>query len=412
MKKIFANLFIIICILILSAGISAQDTKVTLYAPDGRTIEISDTLMSDYIALGWYTRPVTTLYSVDGRTATVAKSEAEAYLNVGWYKQPVTVIYALNGKTAVVAKSEAKAYLELGWYKEPVTVIYAPGGKTAVIAKSETNSYLELGWYKYPVTVVYAINGKSLTIPTAQLSDYESVGWYKKPVTTIHGTDDKNKVVFTEEAAPKDTIEENLSKSLDEITETTSFALDFKCVLQNPELPTGCEVTALTAVLNYYGFPINKTTLANRFLDKGPVGSTSPYDAFIGNPTTSNSYGCFAPVIVKCANKYLSSQNSALKAYNTTGTELEHLFTEVANGYPVIIWATMYMKASYLTSTWNINGENIRWIANEHCMVLYGYDKSRQVVKVADPLVGNKEYSLSLFEKRFKELLMQSVIIK
>ena len=40
----------------------------------------------------------------------------------------------------------------------------------------------------------------------------------------------------------------------------------FEAVLQNPELPTGCEITALTQTLNFYGFDIDKVTLIKLFL--------------------------------------------------------------------------------------------------------------------------------------------------
>ncbi len=190
-----------------------------------------------------------------------------------------------------------------------------------------------------------------------------------------------------------------------------SFALDFKCVLQNPSLPTGCEVTALTAVLNYYGFNVNNTYLSKHFLNKGPVGTTSPSMAFVGEPSSKYAFGCFAPVIVECAENYLKSQGSSLRAYDTTGTSLDSLFAEVVKGHPVIIWATMYMSASYETTIWNADGSTISWPANEHCVVLYGYDKERNVVMIADPLKGNVEYPTELFTKRFDELLMQSVII-
>ena len=46
-----------------------------------------------------------------------------------------------------------------------------------------------------------------------------------------------------------------------------SFMIDgFQTVLQNPELPTGCEVTSLTQTLNYLGFNIDKLTLADNFM--------------------------------------------------------------------------------------------------------------------------------------------------
>lgn len=44
---------------------------------------------------------------------------------------------------------------------------------------------------------------------------------------------------------------------------------------QMQELPTGCEVTALTMVLNYYGYTIDKVTMATE-----------------GDPTTELGYIC------------------------------------------------------------------------------------------------------------------------
>lgn len=41
---------------------------------------------------------------------------------------------------------------------------------------------------------------------------------------------------------------------------------DFPIVLQMPELPTGCEITALTMVLNYYGYPVDKVSMVSNFL--------------------------------------------------------------------------------------------------------------------------------------------------
>ena len=134
--------------------------------------------------------------------------------------------------------------------------------------------------------------------------------------------------------------------------------------------------------------------------------------AFIGNPREWGLHGCFAPVIVRAAQKYLDEKESSLTAYNTSGTRLDALFTEIDAGNPVIIWGTMSMMKSYESAVWVIDGERVPWIANEHCMVLYGYDRERSIVKIADPLKGNVEYDMDLFETRFKELFMQSVIIK
>ena len=41
---------------------------------------------------------------------------------------------------------------------------------------------------------------------------------------------------------------------------------DFPILWQMPELPTGCEITALTMTLQYYGFDVDKVTMAEEYL--------------------------------------------------------------------------------------------------------------------------------------------------
>ena len=42
--------------------------------------------------------------------------------------------------------------------------------------------------------------------------------------------------------------------------------LDVSPVLQLPEMPNGCETSSLTALLNYYGYPVTKEELASEYL--------------------------------------------------------------------------------------------------------------------------------------------------
>lgn len=188
-----------------------------------------------------------------------------------------------------------------------------------------------------------------------------------------------------------------------------SNILNVSCILQNPELPTGCEITSLTTVLNYYGYNIDKCTLSDNYLDKGVIGETNPYNAFIGSPRDNNSFGCYAPVIVNCANKFL---NGARSVENVTGAPLESLFDEIDNGHPIIIWATSYMANSYYSVTWNLPDGDFTWRSKEHCLVLTGYDYNDRVVYVSDPLVGNTSYDMDVFENRYNQLYSQAVIIR
>lgn len=51
-----------------------------------------------------------------------------------------------------------------------------------------------------------------------------------------------------------------------EKTDKTSEEIEMENILQNPELPTGCESVALTMVLKYLGFDLEKTTIADDYL--------------------------------------------------------------------------------------------------------------------------------------------------
>lgn len=188
-----------------------------------------------------------------------------------------------------------------------------------------------------------------------------------------------------------------------------SIELAVDNIMQEPELPTGCEVTALTIVLNHLGYDVDKLTLAESYLPKGPIGKTHPDDAFIGDPTNSYSYGANAPVLIKTARKYLDEVSSSHEIYDVSTDDFDSLLSYIANGHPVIFWATIYMEESYLTTKWTINNEPFQWRAPFHCMVLIGYTEDTYII--ADPLQGIVEYDKDLVEQRYNELGNQALVI-
>lgn len=184
-------------------------------------------------------------------------------------------------------------------------------------------------------------------------------------------------------------------------------------ILQNPELPTGCEVTSLAMALQYAGFPATHIELADKWLDKGEYRASDYRKVFVGDPTSVFAYGCFAGVIERCANKYLESKNSSAEVKNITGSTPRQLYRYIANGTPVIIWATGDMKECYYDKQWidKETGNVVTWIRNEHCMVLTGYDLEQKLVYVNDPLKGRTAYPMELFEYRFKQMESQAIVI-
>lgn len=183
-------------------------------------------------------------------------------------------------------------------------------------------------------------------------------------------------------------------------------------ILQRPELPTGCEATALTIVLNSLGFIVDKCDIVDNYLPK-----TSEQDSlntyFIGNPYSTSGYGCNAPVIVKTANKYLLDANSKFEAKCVTGSTPDQLYKYVSQGVPVICWATIGMMETQVSATWTAvdTGETVNFMENEHCTVLVGYNTNNSTVTVNDPWSGIVTYSMSVFELRYHQLGSQAIII-
>lgn len=184
--------------------------------------------------------------------------------------------------------------------------------------------------------------------------------------------------------------------------------LDVPCYWQNPQLPTGCESVALTNALNYWGFGLSKTTIADRWM---PYGSGGLYD-FIGNPRNSSGWIICAPGITNTANAYLESKDSELEATNVSGTPLKDLRTYLDKGYPVVVWTTMYMG-----SPWNYshsryaNGHRYPFYHNNHAVVLMGYNPKTGNYQVADSLSGKVWRSGGSFGNIYYTMGRQAVVI-
>lgn len=188
--------------------------------------------------------------------------------------------------------------------------------------------------------------------------------------------------------------------------------LDVPTILQKPELPTGCEVTALATALNYCGFSIDKVELCDNFLPIDLNGEYTFEEKYIGNPKADNGFGCYAPVIVETAESYFKAVGAEWKALNLTGAEFDELFYQIEKGRPVVVWASMSLKDVTFRLRWTTADGDEAWFAElEHCMVLKGYDEANDIVYVCDPLKGDMEYSLERFRNVYDQMGKQAVII-
>lgn len=187
---------------------------------------------------------------------------------------------------------------------------------------------------------------------------------------------------------------------------------DFETVMQNPELPTGCEITALTQTLNFLGFDVDKVTMCDKYMNIDMNGEYTMNQCYIGDPKSYTGFGCSSPVICKSARRYLRVEKSDCYPVDLTGTDFQELFYQIEQGRPVIVWATMYLldtKPEYVYTA--KNGDEMWFCTYQHCLTLYGYDLDKGIVYVADPLAGNTTYPLDKFEKIYDILGKQAVII-
>ena len=212
------------------------------------------------------------------------------------------------------------------------------------------------GWFKVGTSTYYASCNKKKHYG-ALLTGIQKIG------QKTYRFDSNGRLIGAVAAAPKPAPSRSLAA--------------FPVIGQHPELPTGCEATALTMVLNYYGFPADKMDIAVNYLPKGPIGSTDFRKAFLGDPRNSWSRGCYAP----------------------------------AANIPVLFWGTINCLSPYNGVTWRVNGKKLTWIGQEHCLVLLGFPNGK--VKVADPYSGSiRLYDLNIFRSRYNALHKQGVIIK
>ncbi len=192
----------------------------------------------------------------------------------------------------------------------------------------------------------------------------------------------------------------------------TANNLDVPMIMQNPELPTGCEATSLTMLLNYSGFSVSKSTIAELmpkygiYYRNGTMYGPDYYTTFPGNPFNSSGYGCYTPCMVTTAGSYFSSiGRNDVRLKEITGTDFYDLYDYIDIGKPVMIWATMYMIAPRDTDTWTTpEGNRLTWHGNEHCLVLTGYDKNQGIVYINDPLVGKTTYNAETVRTRFEQM--------
>lgn len=187
---------------------------------------------------------------------------------------------------------------------------------------------------------------------------------------------------------------------------------------QMPNYPTGCESVSAVMALRYAGVDISVDTFIDQHLEKssafyyegGVAYGPDPYKYFLGSPRSKNAYGCMAPVMEKAIRSCLPAGKTV---ENATGKTLPELCAQyIDQDIPVMVWVTIKMLDTYPSASWTLeDGSRYSWPANEHCMLLIGYDSSQYYF--CDPYTGKQvSYKRSLSETRYISLGSQALAIR
>ncbi len=117
---------------------------------------------------------------------------------------------------------------------------------------------------------------------------------------------------------------------------------------QRPELPTGCEITATTMMLQFAGANVTKLSLA-----KEMPRSSDPNKGFVGSPYSTSGWYIYPAGLMSLVKKHVGS------AINMTGDSLTKVKTQVRKNHLAVLWVA------------NIDG------FSNHAVCVTGYSSTR-----------------------------------
>ncbi len=191
---------------------------------------------------------------------------------------------------------------------------------------------------------------------------------------------------------------------------------------QTADWPTGCESVSTVMLLRYLGADIDVETFVDRYLPQkemalvdGRLYGPDPRQCFAGSPRDPDSFGCYAPVIVKALEKVCRELLPSMEPVDLTDIPTDLLLRDfIARDMPVIYWASLDMKQTVAGPSWILwdSQEEFTWISNEHCLLLTGISEDR--LWFNDPWHdhGSVSCSRALAEQRHREQYSMAVSLQ
>ncbi|MFF2157316.1 C39 family peptidase [Paenibacillus chitinolyticus] len=185
-------------------------------------------------------------------------------------------------------------------------------------------------------------------------------------------------------------------------------------IRQLPELPRGCEVTALASLLQFAGVPVDKMTLAAEirkdptpYSEKnGVISFGSPHRGFVGDMYSFNNpgFGVYHGPVFELAERYLPE-----RVVDLTGTEFEDVLHFVGTGTPVWIISNVTFRKlePYHFQTWMTPDGPIWVTKKEHSVVIVGYDED--YIYIRDPHNKTGRVAKQPFKEAWEQMGRQAI---
>ena len=273
-------------------------------------------------------------------------------------------------------------------------VICGVGVRNAPLRSSRILEELPEGTRVYVTAKIMYADGKNIRFYRIESDKYPSAyiasGRLISRSPFSHGIDARLKYERVADRLTKYYVEEQGEDGLTD-RGTVGYSIDVIPIMQYPELPEGCEITALTAELNFFGFALNKLDMADNYLPKSDNLRADPNEYYLLDPR-SNGYYCFAPVLVKTVNNYNLAHGTDIYAEDLTGCEVTDLYKQISKGIPVVVWGTVDMDDPVIDRSGLYD--------NLHCFLLSGY--TNNTVTLTDSINGIITVRRAQFERIWK----------
>lgn len=200
---------------------------------------------------------------------------------------------------------------------------------------------------------------------------------------------------------------------------TEAVILDVPFIDQRIKYPMGCECVSAVMALQGLGYDISVDDFIDSCMVRGELPEDTetgrvgpdPDQVFLGDPYTSQGYGCYAGAIEKGLNRYLEGEKKEARVLRQVPVP-ELISTYIDAGVPVIFWVGPEQEEAISPDVWieEETGKTITWNYPEHCMLLVGYDEENYYFN--DPSGGKSQaYDRERIEAQYANQFSQAVVI-